>query len=244
MKKLIYALIALIVVLAIGSTRCIYISTGIKGNGIPEKRTFNVKNFKNIILRGRTQAKIVQGDTYKVEVELDSNLYDFFGASVFGNTLYIGFEKGNSVQSFKVYKIYIQAPVLAHFSQSGSGRTEITGFYNDAADMKITQSGTKNTIINAMIRSLEIELSGSGSIMLSGKANVLTVKQSGLSSVNAFEFQTETCFVDSSGQGDAKVTAKNTLEIKARGLSKVLYKGEPSRIILHSSGSAKVERVK
>ena len=237
MKKLVYTLI---IVLAIGGTGCVYISAGIRGNGIPEKRTFDVNNFENIVLRGRTQVKIVQGDTYKVETELDGNLYEFFEAFVFANTLYIGFEKGNSLQSFKVYKIYIQVPVLAHLSQSGSGRTEITGF--SGADMKITQSGAKDTIIDGMIRNLEMEVAGSGTILLSGKADVMTLRQSGVSSVNAFEFETENCFVDSSGKGYAEITVKNSLEVMADGLSKVRYKGSPSRIIIRSSGSAKVEQ--
>ena len=78
-------------------------------------------------------------------------------------------------------------------------------------------------MIDGMIRSLEMELAGSGTILLSGKADVMTLRQSGVSRVKAFEFQTENRFVDSSGRGCAEITVKNSLEVMAHGLSKIRY---------------------
>lgn len=223
MKKLVYALI---IVLAIGGTGCVYISAGIRGNGIPEKRTFDVKEFENIMLIGGMEAVIVQGDEYKVEVELDGNLYDVFDAHVSHSTLRIGFTRGASIRGYRTYNVHIQLPSLVSVDSTGSADVTISGF---------TDAGKE-------LRKLEIEATGSGTVTAKGSAEILSFNGSGSGALKAFELQSEQVNIKQSGSGNIDVAVKNSLQADLAGSGHLRYKGAPSRIIIRSSGSAKVEQ--
>ena len=239
MKKLVYALI---IVLAIGGTGCVYISAGIRGNGIPEKRTFDVKEFENIMLIGGMEAVIVQGDEYKVEVELDGNLYDVFDAHVSHSTLRIGFTRGASIRGYRTYNVHIQLPSLVSVDSTGSADVTISGFTDAGKEMNISQTGSGTISVDVVLRKLEIEAAGSGTVTAKGSAEILSFNGRGSGALKAFELQSEQVNIEQSGSGNIAVAVKNSLQADLAGSGHLRYKGSPSRIIIRSSGSAKVEQ--
>ena len=239
MKKLVYALI---IVLAIGGTGCVYISAGIRGNGIPEKRTFDVKDFENIMLIGGMEAVIVQGDEYKVEVELDGNLYDVFDAHVSHSTLRIGFTRGASIRGYRTYNVHIQLPSLVSVDSTGSADVTISGFTDAGKEMNISQTGSGTISVDVVLRKLEIEATGSGTVTAKGSAEILSFNGSGSGALKAFELQSEQVNIEQSGSGNIDVAVKNSLQADLAGSGHLRYKGTPSRMTIRSSGSAKVEQ--
>lgn len=240
MKRLLYTLI---IVLAAGSMGCIYISTGIKGNGISEKRTFDVKHFDTITLTGGMTAVIVQGDEYKVEVELDSNLYEFFDAYVSGGTLHTGFRRGTNLRGYSTYNIRIQLPHLVSMNSTGSGAVTITGFIDTDKEMSISQTGSGTIGINAVLKKLEIETSGSGTITAKGSTVMLSFTGSGSGNLKAFDLKSDHVRITQSGSGNIDVTVKNSLQADLSGSGRLRYKGSPTRMTIHTSGSAKVVHI-
>lgn len=245
MKKLVSALIALIIILIVSGTKCVYTSSSIiTGNGIIEKRTFDLKNFENITLTGKTDVTIVQGDEYIVEVELDGNLYEFLDAYVSHHTLYIGFIQDADVGVYHEYAIRIQLPSLASLDIDW-GYATISGFIDAGKEMKIFQVGPATTIsIDVVLRKLEIEAAGSGTITARGCVESLSFKGRGSGVFRAFELQSNQVNITHTGSGDIEVAVKNSLQANMSGSGHLLYKGEPSRIIIHSSGAGTVQQVK
>ncbi|MGP1455047.1 MAG: head GIN domain-containing protein [Treponema sp.] len=238
MKKLVYVFI---IVVALSSIKCVYLYNSIIGNGIPQKRTFSVSGFENITLRGSMEAFIVQGTEYTLEVELDSNLYEFFDTYVSDNTLHLGFSHNVSVQGS--YKIRIQLPNLAYLRHSGSGATKITGFAGAGKEMSIVKKGSGTMSVDAVVKKLEIDLKGSGSLTARGAAEILSFNGKGSGAFNALELESEQVHITHAGSGDMEVTAKKSLEATVSGSGKLRYRGTPSRIMIHSSRSGTVERV-
>jgi Protein of unknown function (DUF2807). len=238
MRKLIYLFILTIIILSMGC-----VSSGITGNGITEKRTFDVKDFENITLIGKMRISIVQGREYKLDIELDSNLFNVFDAYVSNATLHLGFNKGSSIRHYHTCNIWVQLPYLTSVDITGSGNTAISGFVSADKEIKIVQKGSGITNINAAVKKLEIEASGSGMLTAKGNAETLSFNGRGSGVFQAFELQSNQVNITHTGSGDIEVAVKNSLQADLFGSGCLRYKGYPSRIIIHSSGSATVERV-
>jgi len=238
MKKLVYALI---IVLAFGSTGCVCMSVGIRGNGIIEKRIFDLKDFENITLPDKTDVTIVQGGEYMVEMELDGNLYEFLDVHVSHGTLHIGFVQGVNVRGYHRYAIRIQLPSLASLHIDW-GYAAISGFTDVGKEMRISHTGPVTISVDAVLRKLEIEATGSGTVTAKGHVKILSFNGSGPCTLNAFELESEQVNVDSSW-GEVNVTVKNSLQADLSGPVHLRYKGDPSHVMIRASGYSKVERV-
>jgi len=84
------------------------------------------------------------------------------------------------------------------------------------------------------------DIAGSGSIHLSGKADVHQASITGSGEINAFGLETQNASLSITGSGDCKVNASEKLQAKITGSGDVLYKGHPQvNKTITGSGSVK-----
>ena len=177
-----------------------------------------------------------------VEMELDGNLYEFLDVHVSHGTLHIGFVQGVNVRGYHRYAIRIQLPSLASLHIDW-GYAAISGFTDVGKEMRISHTGPVTISVDAVLRKLGIEATGSGTVTAKGSAEILSFNGSGSGALKAFELQSEQVNIEQSGSGNIDVAVKNSLQADLAGSGHLRYKGDPSHVMIRASGYSKVERV-
>jgi hypothetical protein len=144
---------------------------------------------------------------------------------------------------------------------SGSGNLKIET--EASGDVEADVSGSGNLILKGKSRGFNSDVSGSGKVVLtmniseeadfgisgsgkieaSGTANSVKTSISGSGKVLAANFETNRCSVRISGSGDVQINVKNEIDATISGSGTVSYKGNPSKINSHSSGSGSVRKM-
>lgn len=138
-------------------------------------------------------------------------------------------------------KVEVEASGDMESDVSGSGNIELSGkcksFNSDVSGsgkvvMSLTASGDA-----------DFGVSGSGKIEASGSASRVKASISGSGKVSASNLETNSCEVRITGSGDVEINVKNELDANITGSGNVRYKGNPSKINSHSSGSGHVRKL-
>lgn len=124
---------------------------------------------------------------------------------------------------------------------SGSGDMEIKGrFRSYESDV----SGSGKIELEAIVTDrADFRVSGSGKIIAAGKAESAKANISGSGKVLAANLEVNKCEIRISGSGDVEINVKNDLDANISGSGSVSYKGNPSRVNNHSSGSGSVRKM-
>ena len=87
------------------------------------------------------------------------------------------------------------------------------------------------------------DCSRSRKIQASGTANEVKTNISGSGKVLAANLETNKCEVRISGSGDVEINVKSELDANISGSGSVSYKGNPSHVNSHASGSGHVRKM-
>jgi hypothetical protein len=124
---------------------------------------------------------------------------------------------------------------------SGSGRLDVKG---RCRNFESSISGSGRVVLNANVaEDSKVSVSGSGKIEASGSTKTIQTSISGSGKILASNLQAEKCNVRISGSGDLEISVKNELNVNISGSGSVSYKGNPSRVDSHSSGSGRVRKI-
>jgi len=138
-------------------------------------------------------------------------------------------------------KIDAEASGMLDISVSGSGDIDLTG---KCADFASNVSGSGKIVSSVTIANrAEFTVSGSGKIIASGSAKRVRTSISGSGRVQAADLVTNTCDVRISGSGDVVIEVRDELEANITGSGSVTYKGSPTKVNSHASGSGKVRKM-
>lgn len=124
---------------------------------------------------------------------------------------------------------------------SGSGHMDVKGHCKNYSS-DISGSGTV-VVALVIVGNADIGISGSGKTEASGSAKKVKTQISGSGRVLAANLETEECNVTMSGSGQVEINVKNSLDANISGSGTVLYKGNPSHVNGHSSGSGHVRKM-
>lgn len=124
---------------------------------------------------------------------------------------------------------------------SGSGDLNLKGKCREF-NSDVSGSGKVNLTIN-IAEEAEFGISGSGKIEASGTAATVKASISGSGKVLASNLETNRIEVRISGSGDVEINVKNEIDANISGSGTVSYKGNPSKVNSHSSGSGSVKKM-
>lgn len=167
-------------------------------------------------------------DTDRVETEVE------------GSTLYIRMKRGNyfsrNVDIELTYTNELQA-VSVSSSGSVSGRDVIA---TEDFEIKASSSGHATLALN--VRKLDVRISSSADVELSGKSKFQDIEVSSSGRLSAFDMDSEEVDVSVSSSGKAEVTVHGLLEGRASSSGKVYYRGTPDKVYVDTSSSGKVRK--
>ncbi|MBI1769673.1 MAG: DUF2807 domain-containing protein [Bacteroidetes bacterium] len=124
---------------------------------------------------------------------------------------------------------------------SGSGDVDVKGTCQNF-DSSVSGSGKVNAQVSITGKA-DISISGSGKIVASGTANEIKARISGSGKVLAANLEVSKCNVHISGSGDVEINVKDALDANISGSGSVSYKGNPSQLNSHASGSGHVRKM-
>ncbi len=124
---------------------------------------------------------------------------------------------------------------------SGSGRIDFKGTCLDL-DSKVSGSG-KVSLALTSANKVEVGVSGSGKVVAKGNAKEIRTTISGSGEILAADLEVDKCEVRISGSGDVEINVKNELDATISGSGSVSYRGNPSHVNSHASGSGKVRKM-
>ena len=196
----------------------------IDGNGDVKNETRAVSTFSKIDISGGFKVLLNQGNTEKLEIEVDENLIKLIETEVKGNTLYISSKK--PIGNAKSLRVYITSVNVNEIKASGAIELKNKGIYH-ADNLDISISGAADIDLDLDVENLTMEMSGASETDLSGLANNVDIKISGAGDLDAKKLKTRNTSIDISGAGSAIVYAKKILNIEVSGAGSVKYKGNP-----------------
>ena len=124
---------------------------------------------------------------------------------------------------------------------SGSGDVNLKGSCGNF-DSDVSGSGSVNLTI-AIRERADFGVSGSGKIRAEGNAREVRTQISGSGKVLASNLEADKCDIRISGSGDVEINVKSELDATISGSGTVTYKGNPSHVNSHSSGSGSVRKM-
>ena len=124
---------------------------------------------------------------------------------------------------------------------SGSGDLNLKG---SCTNFESDVSGSGKVILAATVNGIaDFGISGSGKIQAEGTSKEVKASISGSGKVMASNLETDKCTVRISGSGDVEINVKSDLDATISGSGSVSYKGNPSHMNSHASGSGKVRKM-
>ncbi len=124
---------------------------------------------------------------------------------------------------------------------SGSGDINLKGKCRNY-DSDVSGSG-KIDLSLTIADKASFGVSGSGKILASGSAQSVKTSISGSGKVLAANLEADKCDVRISGSGDVEINVKSELDATISGSGSVSYKGNPSHVNSHASGSGHIRKM-
>lgn len=201
-----------------------------------------VKNFTKVEISGGFDVTLTQGNAEKLIVEAEDEILPKIITEVKGSTLVISLEKNTSIQNKTNLKINLTFVNLDMIDLSGA--VKITGTNAmKFSNLEIEGSGATEINLNLSATRLDCDMSGASKITLTGNSPEFDIDLSGASNLDAEEFKTKSCKIESSGASKARIFATDSFEVSGSGASSIYYAGNPASVKSDLSGASKLRKI-
>jgi hypothetical protein len=236
MKTIKLNLLVASLALLLGTTSCLD-EMFVEGNGILRTEDRAATGFSQVASSGDFKVTVMPGINYSVEVTAESNLQSYIETDVVGSTLKIRTRGLYSLREHRDIEIFITTPVLNGVSISGSGMIKTGSFVSD--DFRIAISGSGDIDTNVSADQIKANVSGSGTVFLTGDVFESEFVISGSGKIRAYDLIQDHCKGTISGSGDMYVNVSETLNASISGSGRIYYVNYPE-VHTSISGSGKV----
>ena len=207
MKKFLY-----IAATALACASCFHVNTNYKGgknaingNGDVISKSFDLKDFDQIVINGHADVDFTQSSTYEVTVRTQENIFEWLDYKVEGTTLVIEAKDHRDVRA-TTYDIVIQAPELKKLTVNGATDFNVKGLRMDGdLDVQVNGAGdldfegiTCNSLsieVNGaadanltsidIARKLKVQVNGAGDVDITGNAVDVSLEVNGAGDIDA-----------------------------------------------------------
>ena len=207
MKKILY-----IAATALLCASCIHVNTNykggknsVKGEGAVVSKSFDLKDFDQIVINGHADVNFTQSSVYEVTVRTQENVLEWLDYKVDGTTLVIETKNHREIRATK-YDLVIQAPELKKLTVNGASDFNVNGLRTDgnldvqvngAGDLDFTGiacnsfsvevNGAADANLNSVDirKDLKVQVNGAGDVTITGNAQDVTLEVHGAGAINA-----------------------------------------------------------
>lgn len=176
-------------------------------SGDVASETRDVSGFDEVELSGVGNLSIRQTGTESLSVEAEEGVLPKIRTEVVDGRLVIGPEPNASIETTEPINYELTVDDLRTLMLSGSGEVDAEGIDTDE---------------------LVVDISGSGVMKASGRAEIQEAHVSGSGAYEAQDLESRRVRIDVEGAGSAVVNASEELDAKADGTGSVEYVGDPT----------------
>ncbi len=213
---------------------------GVEGTGEIVTDFPEVGSFHAITISVPARVEIYKGETCKVEVQIESSLLHLLHTDVKDGRLDVYFSK--DVWEVDGLVLKITAPSIDDIELNGTV-VLVSGDDLGGGNLQVHISGSGSATFGKITaKNLDLNISGSGNLQMSGTANYLNSVVSGSGNITALDCPVEKADIHISGSGSVSCQVIQTLDASISGSGDVLYSGDPS-LKVDISGSGKVKKI-
>ncbi|TVQ92648.1 MAG: DUF2807 domain-containing protein [Bacteroidetes bacterium] len=206
-----------------------------RGANVKEERFTGY--FDGINLRLPAKVYVNYGKEPSISVIAPENIQEYIETKSTGNTLVIDNSRCLKTTNNDII-IYVTMPDITFLRVAGSGNIIVDSFlYEESISAEVSGSGS--IYLSGEFDRVYCSVSGSGKIDMTGSSYIQNSQISGSGRVDALDMVSELVDIKISGSGQAWVFATKRLDARISGSGKVYYKGNPA-ININISGSGNV----
>ena len=184
----------------------------VRGSGVEVTATRQLSPFAAVELAGANTVNVRVGPAQTVAVTGDDNLVDRVTTAVRAGRLVI--DDRGTFDTEAPMSVTVSVPSLDALGLSGMGTVTVVGV-----------TGSEFTA----------DLSGTGTLVVSGSVDRLTATQSGLGTLELAGLAARDVIARLEGTGDVNVQALSTLDATLTGTGSIVYSGSPA-VTTHNTG--------
>ncbi len=237
MKKIVFAL----ALLAVSPSFAQWPWEKVEGNGNVKKETRDAGSFTAVNSSGSWDVMIAYGTDQSIQLEADENLLPYIETKVENGTLQIKSKKNANLRHKNKITIYVTLSRLTGIGLSGSGDIIGNGKFTNDGSTTFRLSGSGNIKMSVhKLKDVEVSISGSGNIHLSGNAEMVNAKISGSGNADCANLVSNDATASVSGSGNIKVQVNKRLDASISGSGNVYYNGSATDVQKRVAGSGRV----
>ena len=214
----------------------------VRGNGNITTETRHIAGFTSVDVSGNIDVYVKQDSVSSVKVETDENLLGLITTREEGGVLHIHTREGYNTRSTSGIRVYVAGPEFRRFEASGACDIFSENQIISNGSVDIDLSGSCDAKLDVRSPKISADISGSGSVTLTGETRDLMVDGTGSSSFKCMDLKSENVEIDITGSGDAEVFASLKLDVDVRGSGSVKYRGAAA-VSQKVSGSGSVKKM-
>jgi len=193
--------------------------------------------FNAIEISDNIGINISQGDKPMVILEGEEDAVNAFVPNIKNNILKI--KAGQQTEELE--SIHIVVKDLKDICMKGASSLKGTSVIK-TKNLTLTAEDASEIKLDLDVDSLKTIVEGAASIKYSGKATNHKIQIKGAASISAYALETENSQIDLAGAGTAQVNVKNELSGEISGLGSIVYKDEPAKVNVKTSGLGSVKK--
>lgn len=211
-------------------------------NGVKaqSQETRNLPPFSRLSVSQSIEVELVNGNQESAQITAENIDLDEILTEVSGDKLRIHLDGWQNNQRGRV-KIKLTYRNLEEVSAGSSARVSGTGRI-EASRFSAKASSSGSIDLSVSCQDLSVDVSSSGKVRLAGSATNQEVEGSSSGRYDGFDLVSETVRADVSSSGEVKVTVNKELNADASSSGRVVYKGNPQRVLADQSSSGKIVR--
>ena len=188
-----------------------------KGSGHVVSASRSVSGFTSIDLTGAATVDVAVGKPATLRISGDDNILPLIRTYVSNGVLVVASKHSYSTNN--ELRLEIGTPALDGLSVTGAGTFTVAGIHSQA---------------------FALELSGAGTIALSGTTRTLDTKLAGAGTVELGSLVARDARVSLSGTGTLHVDATHSLDATISGFGSIVYSGRPKQVRTQVSGAGTI----
>lgn len=223
--------------------------SAITGSGINKNETRNIANFKNIIVDGNFQVKILESSDEGIEINSDDNIISKVITQVNGDNLNIYLDKpfplffSYDLQKVNPINVVVKFKKINLIKLNGSGSINTYSDKIRTDNLRIELNGSGAINENIFVDHLDLVSNGSGNIVLKGAVKTQNINSSGSIQIDGTNLESKETIIQLNGSGKITTRADDKLQININGNGIINYYGTPKDFNQNINGAGIVKQI-
>jgi hypothetical protein len=111
-----------------------------------------------------------------------------------------------------------------------------------STSLDLSVSSAANAVLEIIAEKIDVEVSSSGDLELTGKTTSQRVSVSSAGDYDAYDLSCDEAYVRASSAGSARINATKKIDAKASSAGSIKYRGEPDKVYVNSSSGGDVDK--